>query len=766
MRRGVVIWGVSDETLGLVAVLESNAEVEIGAVYDPDSAQARRRIESLAPETARRLLERFVDTPDRLAGRADLYAVVDGGALPPAAEAFPDAADRGIQIVSPLTARLLWGYGVSGRDRKAELLQALHEVVESVNLTVDPDELFGRMLEIAMGVTGADGGSLMLLDAERGVLTIRVAAGVERELWPKIRVPVGEGIAGRVAADARPLRLRGKADQQAFRIVRERFDVESALCVPLVHGGRVLGVLNLHHGSRPDAFSDEDLEFAEQLGRLDAEIIARAQEHEALRSQAGRWTAVNEVRRVLAGTAPLLDRLAALCRLVAERVQGGIATVYLHDADEGELRLAATSLAGGGLGGEYRAGLGHGLDGRAAETRSPVMLSGPDGSLAYAAVPLLSGGSLVGVLSVQAGNAATGWPARSRALEETLLEIGAAAADEIAHAEREARMSTRATKMGAINEAGIHLISARELSEVARLATSSGSLILEADHAILRLQDPETRRYVIRSYYGSADGRSQERLFRLDKRISVDSIKRRQSLLVRHVDREAHYAAAGSGVRSALVAPLRREGRVIGTLAFYDKAAPDQFFTGLFHEDDHLIFDKYVSYVERAVANALFFAHARQLRNFDEETSLPNAEYLARRIDQEIARAAGRAGALAVVTCRIENLDEVRRASDPIRADRVVVQTAAAISGHVRDFDVVGRTGDAEFTALLPDPGPDPEERAASLARAVAEEIAKDDHLNEPVRLALVFGCATHPADGPGREALLARARVPRIRML
>ena len=41
--------------------------------------------------------------------------------------------------------------------------------------------------------------------------------------------------------------------------------MESALCVPLIHEGRVLGVLNLHHATRTDAFDDDDLEFAERL---------------------------------------------------------------------------------------------------------------------------------------------------------------------------------------------------------------------------------------------------------------------------------------------------------------------------------------------------------------------------------------------------------------------------------------------------------------------------------------------------------------------
>jgi len=756
MRKPIAIYGASEETLALIPILESNPTIEIAGVFDPlpDPARERAAAMNVTVEISH----------DSALLKQPLHAVVDSRTLPDLATAFPHILQRGIQVVSPLTARLLWGYGVSSSDRKGELLQALHEVVESVNLTIDADELFSRMLEIAMGVTGADGGSLMLLDAARRELGIRVAVGVEPELWSKIRVPLGEGIAGKVAADARPLRLRGRADREEFRVIRERMDVESALCVPLVHAGQVLGVLNLHTREQPDAFDDDDLAFAEQLGRLDAEIIARAQEHEALRTRAGRYDAVHSVREALAGPAPLDARLERLCGQVAERVGGGIATVYLYDKDDAELHLVATSLAGGGLGGEYRISVGRGVDGQVAETREPAFLE-TAGTLAYAALPLLSGSDLVGVLSVQGGKLAPE-ALQLRSLRETLLEIAAAAADEIAQAEREARMTARATKAGAINEAGIRLVSTRDTAEVTRLATSSGALILEADHAVLRLQDPESRRFVIRSYYGSADGRTQERLFRLDKQVCVDTIKGRQPHLVRNLDAEPAYAKLGAGLRSALAAPLRREGRVVGTLTLYDKVAPDQFFAGSFNEDDLQVFSRYVGYVERALENAAIYARSREQRSFDEETGLPNLDYLDRRIDQELARVCGHAGALALVTCRLENLDEIRRATDPARAEHLLLRTSEALRSHLRDFDVLARSDDTEFAALLPEPGEAPEERITALARAVADEIAKDERLNHPVRVALAFGYGVYPIEGRDRETLLARARQPRIRMV
>jgi diguanylate cyclase (GGDEF)-like protein len=761
MRKRIGIFGATDEALALIPLLLANPGIEIVRIWGGDVERLRGRLPHLDPGIAE-VLERSL-TGDVEAFRAEpLQAVVDATAQGSFAERVPEAARRGVQIVTPLTARLLWAYEAASGDHKSELLQTLHEVVESYNLTIDADELFTRMLEIAIGVTGAEGGSLMLFDEAGDELRVRVAVGVEPELWSKIRVRLGEGIAGRVAAEGRPLHLRGKADRQRFQIVRERLDVESALSVPLIHDDRILGVLNLHHSSRPEAFTEADLEFTEELARLDAEIIARAQEHEALRLQAARYSATHEVHTAMSGHAPLADRLTALCRFVAERSNGGIATVYLYDADEDVLRLSATSLAGGNLGGEYRVAIGEGVDGAVARTREPAFLHRADGTLAYAALPLAAGDVFSGVLSIQAGGDAP----RGSSIEAMLREIATAAAKEIAHVERTTRMATRATKLSAINEAGIRMISTTEPAEVLRLGTSSAAMVLEADHAILRLQDDETRRYVIRSYFGSADGRLQGKIFRLDKKVSVDVLKRRGTVLVRDVLSNERYRGFDAEVRSLIAAPLRREGRAIGTLALYDKIATDRFYTGCFSDEDLELFSKFVSYLERAVVSAQFYDRTRQYRSFDDETGLPNATYLAKRVREEIARNGARSGALALAMVRIDNLDEIERQGDPVKTRRIVQRMVEVLRGRTRDFDVVGRVAASEFAVLIPEPGPDPGEHVYELARSVADDISKEEALNDPVRIALAFGYATYPVDGTDSEGLLARARDPRIRMV
>jgi diguanylate cyclase (GGDEF)-like protein len=258
----------------------------------------------------------------------------------------------------------------------------------------------------------------------------------------------------------------------------------------------------------------------------------------------------------------------------------------------------------------------------------------------------------------------------------------------------------------------------------------------------------------------------QERLFRMDKHVSVDVLRRRSPLLVRDVDADAELAACESDVRSLLAAPLSREGQPIGTLALYDKIAPDRFTPGRFGPDDLKLLEQFISYLERALATALLHARVRQLRHFDEETGLPNEAQLGRRIDEELARAGNRDGALALAVARIENLSELEAQGDPRRTQKLVRCIVEALRQNARDFDVLARLGPAEFAVLLPEPGSAPGERVASLARGVAEEISKDESLNHPTRVSLSFGYASAPADGRDRRALLERARVARIHMV
>jgi diguanylate cyclase (GGDEF)-like protein len=248
--------------------------------------------------------------------------------------------------------------------------------------------------------------------------------------------------------------------------------------------------------------------------------------------------------------------------------------------------------------------------------------------------------------------------------------------------------------------------------------------------------------------------------------VTVASIRRRAAHLIQDASLDPQLAPLVDDLRSILTAPLKRNGDVVGTLSVYDKVALDRFFTSRFDDDDLQVFGRFVSYVERALDHALGRRESLQHRNFDDETGLPNAAYFGQRLHEEIARAAGRENSLVVCVCRLENRAEIASESGPGQVARVVAVLAEALRGRLRDFDVLARIDGDEFAVLMPEPGRLPGERVFELARAVADVVSKHETLNQPVRVGLAFGYCVHPADGTDRDALLAQARSPRIRMI
>ena len=405
----------------------------------------------------------------------------------------------------------------------------------------------------------------------------------------------------------------------------------------------------------------------------------------------------------------------------------------------------ATSLAGGNLGGEYRVAPGRGIDGQAAQSRTPSFLRQPDGAVAYAALPLLDGEQLVGVLAIQSG----GEPPRGRAAEETLLEIAATAARKIADAEREVRMAARAERAGAVNEAGIRMITTTDPAEVLRLGTSSAAMVLEADHAVLRLQDEDTQRFVIRSYFGSADGPLQERLFRLDKDVSVDVLRRRAPRLERDVAGRSR-----SSPRTAPTCARCSPRRCAATVSSWERSRSTTRSppTASARARSTRTTPR-CSRSSCRTSSARSRTRCSTTRRAGSATSTRTPACRTRPISpsgsaRRAARAGTRDGAFAVAVVRIANFAELEAAGDPVKTRRAVHMVVDALRRNAREFDVVTRCENAEFALLIPDPGHDPAQRVLDLARAVSEDVTRDERVNTPLRIALAFGYAIHGKDG------------------
>ena len=762
MRKRVAVVGHSEEGLALIPLLEANPEVEISAIVSPDPEAARAVLRRIDPSLPERFEARLTEDLESVLGSTGLAAVIDAEAPTALRERLEEAGEQGVQIISPLLGKLLFAFGPVDSSRKPELLHALSEVLESYNLTVDRRGLLNRILQIAVGVTGADRGSLMLWDAADGRLRVEVAIGIEPELISKIRVASGEGIAGRAFAEGRAVLLRGKADREDYLIVRERDDVESAVSAPLLHEERVLGVLNLSHVHRRDAFTPSDVDFIEQLARIDAKIIARAEEYHALRRESATLRSQAEVRRLLDLPQPLPERLAEVCRFVARELDGGICQLWLDDPERDALALQASSVGRDPFASPTRVGRDEGILGWVARSRNAVVLSDQihGARICYAALPLEHGGELLGLLCFEGAREA----AVSDLLGDTLWAAAQTLANELAAAMRALRIEREATKTAAITELASRMSSSDDSGELYRTITSSAAMILEAEHTLLRLRDDVSGRFQIRSYFGSADTEQQADLFALEKELAIEAIRRRGVLRVADLAKRSELDADQAGVQSALLLPLRRGGQVFGTLSALGKVGPDPLGGDCFLAEDEKILARLGEYASSALAAVHERERRRRVERFDELTGLPNALHLRERLEQEIARSSVRGTSLALVRLRVGGLKEWIETQQEAEGDRLVLSIAQELRAGLRDFDVLGRSSEDEFEMVIPEPEGDVSALLGPLARRVSDAIRREPE-GAP-ELALEFGYALFPEDGQTPGTLRERAAEPRIRSI
>lgn len=133
------------------------------------------------------------------------------------------------------------------------------------------EDLLGELLRRTQAILNVDTAAVLLLDDAGQELVATAAAGLEEGVRQRVRVPVGHGFAGRIAASKRPVMLdRIDATTVTNPILWER-GIRAMLGVPLLAGGELIGVLHvgrLHH----ESFTTED----EELLAVVAERLAGA----------------------------------------------------------------------------------------------------------------------------------------------------------------------------------------------------------------------------------------------------------------------------------------------------------------------------------------------------------------------------------------------------------------------------------------------------------------------------------------------------------
>ena len=146
---------------------------------------------------------------------------------------------------------------VAPRDVRAERLLRLEAITETALSHLDLDELLDELLDRIRDLLDADTAVMLLVEDDGETLVPRASKGLEEEIGVGIRVPVGQGFAGRVAAQRSTVVIDDVEKAELVNPIIRQVGVRSLIGVPLLHLGEVIGVV--HAGSyRANYFTPDD----------------------------------------------------------------------------------------------------------------------------------------------------------------------------------------------------------------------------------------------------------------------------------------------------------------------------------------------------------------------------------------------------------------------------------------------------------------------------------------------------------------------------
>jgi len=170
----------------------------------------------------------------------------------------------------------------------AMMAETTRMIVSSLDLTEVLNQVLGRVVSLL----GVEAGSIALLDEAGGGLVIRSATGPKAAALKDLRLKPGQGVAGWVVQNGRPLVVPDtRSDERFDRSFDEKtgFVTRAVACVPILLRGKTLGVVEVINPLSGE-FSERSVQVLEYLTGLAASAISHAQLFSATRAAEQRYS--------------------------------------------------------------------------------------------------------------------------------------------------------------------------------------------------------------------------------------------------------------------------------------------------------------------------------------------------------------------------------------------------------------------------------------------------------------------------------------------
>ncbi len=245
-------------------------------------------------------------------------------------------------------------------------LRAIQSITDAALSRLDDHHLLAELVDRTREALQADTAAVLVLDSPSGQLIATAAAGLEEEVRQGVRIPVGRGFAGRIAADRRAVILDHVDHTTVLNPILWAKGIQSMMGVPMVAGGQVIGVL--HVGSLT----------ARQFTSHDAELLQLAADRAAaavqsISAQTDRVAAEALQRSLVPSALPVVPGAEMAARYIPGSGAVGGDWYDVFTLPSGELCVVIGDVAGSGLAAAVIMGrMRSALRAYALETRDPA----------------------------------------------------------------------------------------------------------------------------------------------------------------------------------------------------------------------------------------------------------------------------------------------------------------------------------------------------------------------------------------------------------
>jgi GAF domain-containing protein len=219
----------------------------------------------------------------------------------------------------------------------------LHRISNIVSSDQDVETTLQEMVSLIMNVTHSDACLVYLIDHTTNEIVLRASQLPHDAEIGKVRMKMGEGITGWVAAHnsvvALPRNASADARFKAFSSLQED-TYQAFLSVPLVDSGEIIGVINVHH-CEPHQHSSDEVALVTFIGEQMGGVIARAKLAEQSQTAVRRMETLAAVAQAISAESYLERILQAISEMLAETLDSAVCSILLVDDEKKELTVSA-----------------------------------------------------------------------------------------------------------------------------------------------------------------------------------------------------------------------------------------------------------------------------------------------------------------------------------------------------------------------------------------------------------------------------------------